>query len=331
MTEPAHLGPAGDALSDAIKSTWHTFLDTFEPLRPELYRYCRHLTKTTWDAEDLTQDTLGRAFVTLGTLFQPIENPRAWLFRVASNLWLDRLRRARSEQGRETLVPSRPQPEPREQREAAATLLAVLSPQERAAVVLKDVFAFSIDEVAQALSTTPGAVKAALHRGRTRLAAPTAEVMRIPKPAALDAFCAAFNAHDLDALTSLLLDTSLVQIVGVVTEYGAEQPKNPRSGSLAGMLSPITSDDRGGVADEYLAGYRGGLPRAEVRAYGDDWVLLLWYPHDEGEAVRTVMAVECEASSVMAVRNSFFTPDVIAEVCGDLQVPYRVNGYRYWL
>ena len=30
------------------------------------------------------------------------------------------------------------------------------------------------------------------------------------------------------------------------------------------------------------------------------------------------------------MKNYFFTPDVIAEVCGELGVPFRTNGYRYW-
>src|SRR6266404_8306357 len=81
---------AGDAMT-----TWHRFSDVFEPLRPELYRYCRFLTRNAWDAEDLVQDALARGLVTLGCLFQDVENPRAWLFRVASNLWIDRQRRQR--------------------------------------------------------------------------------------------------------------------------------------------------------------------------------------------------------------------------------------------
>ena len=39
-----------EVLSDGVKSSWQRFLDVFEPLRPELYRYCRHLTRTPWDA-----------------------------------------------------------------------------------------------------------------------------------------------------------------------------------------------------------------------------------------------------------------------------------------
>src|SRR6185437_16032469 len=84
--------------------------------------------------------------------------------------------------------------EPRAPREAAGTLLVALSPQERAAVVLKDVFDFSLEEIAESLGTTVGAVKTALHRGRGKLAEEaTPEPTTAPVPAALDAFCAAFN------------------------------------------------------------------------------------------------------------------------------------------
>ena|SRR5690606_31254446 len=84
-------------VSQTVQASWHAFLETYQPLRGELYRYCRHLTQSPWDAEDLVQDTLARAFVTLGQMGDPPPNPRAWLFRVASNLWIDRLRRARRE------------------------------------------------------------------------------------------------------------------------------------------------------------------------------------------------------------------------------------------
>ena len=45
----------------ALEQAWETYLDTVEPLRPDLHRYCRQLTGGIWDAEDLVQDTLLRA------------------------------------------------------------------------------------------------------------------------------------------------------------------------------------------------------------------------------------------------------------------------------
>src|SRR5512140_3157225 len=80
-------------LPDVVRGSWHRFLDTYEPLRSELYRYCRHLTRSPWDAEDLAQDAMARAFVTIGQMGHQPANPRAWLFRVASNLWIDHVRR----------------------------------------------------------------------------------------------------------------------------------------------------------------------------------------------------------------------------------------------
>ncbi|MCP3138592.1 RNA polymerase sigma factor [Pyxidicoccus xibeiensis] len=319
-------------LGEDVKTSWHRFLDVFEPMRPELYRYCRYLTRSPWAAEDLAQDTLARAFVTLGTLFHEVPNPRGWLFRIASNLWIDRSRRARHEAVLEVEPPAEPatQADPREPREAAGTLLVRLSPQERAAVVLKDVFGLSLEEIADALSTTVGAVKAALHRGRGRLAAPEEPMDRAPAPGALDAFCEAFNARDLERLTALLLDNAVVEIVGVVTEYGKDAPADPRTGSFAGTIAPITHDERGGVPPELLEGYLATSPRCTVHPYRDTHLLLFWYEHVDGPKVRTVMTVDAEGDRILRVRNYFFTPDVIREVCEELQVPYRVNGYRYW-
>jgi RNA polymerase sigma-70 factor (ECF subfamily) len=319
-----------DALSDDVKSSWHRFLDVFEAMRPELYRYCRYLARSPWDAEDLVQDALMRAFVTLGTVFGELPEPRAWLFRVASNLWIDRVRRSRFELAIEAPAQVSAEPDPRGPREAAGTLLVRLSPQERAAVVLKDVFDFSLEEIAETLATTTGGVKAALHRGRGKLMAPEDPPGRAPAPGALDAFCDAFNARDLERLTDLLLDSATVEIVGVVTEYGRTAPKDPHTGSFAGTLAPITLDERGGVPSELLEGYLGTIPRCEVRAYRDTWLLVFWYEHAGGPMVRTVMTVETEGDGIALVRNYFFTPDVIAEICTELGVPYQVNGYRYW-
>jgi RNA polymerase sigma-70 factor (ECF subfamily) len=257
-------------------------------------------------------------------------NPRAWLFRVASNLWIDRMRRMREEPGDvpETVASG----EPRATREAAGTLIAQLSPQERAAVVLKDAFDLSLEEIAEALSTTVGAVKAALHRGRGKLAAPEEPESvqpRTPAPAVLDAFCQAFNARDLDRLTGLLLDTASLEIVGINAEYGPEAAKK---GSFWGAFQPLTWNDQlnCGIGPHLLRGYRPAPPRAEVRSHRGEWTFLFWYPQDDGEAVRDVARVEIAGDRLSRWRNYFFTPDVIAEICGELGVPFRTNGYRYW-
>ena len=68
-----------DPLRRDLEASWHRFLDLYEPLRPELYRYCRHLSRNPWDADDLVQDALFRAFAKLGCMNEPPTNPRVAL------------------------------------------------------------------------------------------------------------------------------------------------------------------------------------------------------------------------------------------------------------
>jgi RNA polymerase sigma-70 factor (ECF subfamily) len=302
-----------ELLGDAVKASWSRFLDTYEPLRPELYRYCRHLTRSPWDAEDMAQETLARAFVALGIMAEPPHSPRAWLFRVASNLWLNRNRQRRELPA--AYGASVPEPitdeEPRATREAAGTLVARLSPQERAAVVLKDAFGLSLEEIAEALATTAGAIKAALHRGREKLGAPEPEEPAAVAPAVLDAFCEAFNARDLDRLTALLLETTTLEYPGFKIEYGAAAV---RDGSLQGTLFGCPAGDH-----QLLA-----APRCELRAHRAESLFLWW----SGNEVHAIVRVAVSGDRIVQLKNYYHAPEVISEVCRELDVPFRTHGYR---
>jgi RNA polymerase sigma-70 factor (ECF subfamily) len=321
-------------LSAEVGQTWKHFLQVYEPLRPALYRFSRYLTRSPWDAEDLVQDVLARAFATLGGMLDPPRDPRAWLFRVASNLWIDRVRRpgAQAVLAAEPAEPATAAGPDRDTREAAGTLLVQLSPQERAAVVLKDAFELGLDEIAEILSTSPGAVKAALHRGRGKLVAPDPDVDRVPASGVLDAFCAAFNARDLDRLTALLLDHAAVEVVGASTIYGADRA---RTTVLPGMLfgsRRMAAPSEGGTCDGIDAQFcQGVLPepaRLELRAHRGEILLVSWYAHRDGEFVRAITRAEVSADGdrIARLRNYFFTPEVIAELCGELDLPCRSNG-----
>lgn len=301
-----------EELGDAMKASWARFLDVFEPLRSDLYRYCRHLTRSPWDAEDMSQDVLARAYVTLACMQAPPPNPRAWLFRVASNLWLNRARheRQRSHDGSETEEPATTS-EARATREAAGTLIAQLSPQERAAVVLKDVFELSLEEVAESLSTSPGAVKAALHRGRSKLSDTVDEAPPPVAPAVLDQFCAAFNAGDLDRLTGLLLESTTMEFPGVMVEHGLAAV---RAGSLRSTLFGCPEGHYTPAAP----------PRSEVRSHRGEAILLWWV----GSQVDALVRVQLVGTRIAGFRNYRHSPDLAAEVCRELGVPFLTHGYR---
>jgi RNA polymerase sigma-70 factor (ECF subfamily) len=300
-------------LDRTIRESWRRFLDTYEPLRPDLYRYCRHLTRSPWDAEDMAQDTMARAFVTLGCMAEPPPNPRAWLFRVASNLWINRVKRTREVPTAEIPEAGGATPEPQASREAAGTLIAQLSPQERAALVLKDVFELSLEEVASALATTVGAVKSALHHGRAKLVAPEEKEPEPVAPAVLDAFCRAFNAGDLDGLTALLLDTATMEFPGLVVEYGKTAV---REGSLRSTL--FGCPDGGHVP--------AVTPRCEVRTHRGESILLWWW----GDAVHAIVRVQLDGDRIAAMRDYHHAPELVTEVCRELSLPFATHGRHPW-
>jgi RNA polymerase sigma-70 factor (ECF subfamily) len=80
-----------------------------------------------------------------------------------------------------------------------------------------------------------------------------------------------------------------------------------------------------------MRGVLPDAPRVELRDYRGELVLLHWYAHADGEAVRAVTRVEAEGERLSRLRNYFFSSDLVSEVCAELAVPCRVNGYRWWL
>lgn len=314
-------------LHAAVQRPWRRFLEEYEPLRGDLYRYCRFLTRSPWDAEDLAQDVLARAFVTLGGESAAPPNPRAWLFRVASNHWLNHVQRTRlaplsAGEAEDETATATPPPDPRASREAAGSLLGRLAPQERAALVLKQVFELSLEEVAQTLSTTVGAVKAALHRGRGKLAQPESEPLLVTPPAVLDAFCAAFNARDLDALTALLLDNVTLEFPGHHSAQGIAAVRGALGATMFHAHAFITPEWRQGVLESSA--------RFELRVHRAELLVLGWWQHPDGERVRGFSRVECEEERITRIRTYFHTPEAVTELCRELGLPCRTSGYRFW-
>ena len=306
-----------DDLVGPAKIIWHRFIERTAPLRPELFRYCRSLTGSVWDAEDLVQDTMMRAFARLSQISDPIENAKAYLFKIASNLWIDRLRVKRefvSDQIPETAAQDSPQPH--EVRAAASQLFAKLPPVERAAVLLKDVFDFTLEETATALDSTVGAIKAALHRGRAKLNQPPNEPA-VPEPnsqnanpALLEVFMDAFNARDVVRLTTLMREDASSEMVGMFIEHGGDAIAKSGKGVLQHTFA----------SPEHW--------RGEVRDFKGESIGLLWTRDGAREAVASIVRIEQREERISRLRYYYFCPETLAEVCAELGVPVRTNGYR---
>jgi RNA polymerase sigma-70 factor (ECF subfamily) len=194
---------------------YRAFLETIVQVRPRLHRYCARMLGSAMDGEDLVQDALFQAYRKLDS-FDGSRPLTPWLFRIAHNLCIDALRRRGvrveaelSAPGDETVQPVDP-PGPAVGR-ALEHLVATLPPKERACVLLKDVFDYSLEETAALVDSTVGGVKAALNRGRGKLSAAAplpAGRARTPASAEtaelLKLYCERFNRHDWDGVRELV-------------------------------------------------------------------------------------------------------------------------------
>ena len=130
-------------------------------------------------------------------------------------------------------------------------------------------------------------------------------------PAVLDAFCDAFNARDLGRLTALLLDSATMELPGVAIEYGADAVT---AGSLRSTLFGCPE-----------GGFQPSTPpRCEQRVHRGESILLWWW----GGEVNAVLRVEVDGDRIARLRSYMHAPEVMTEVCRELDVPFRTHGYR---
>lgn len=197
-------------------------LDTeeLEALRRRAFAISYRMLGSVSEAEDVVQEALIRLHRVLGSGEQ-IESPRAYLATVATRLAIDHLRSARVR--REQYVGDwLPEPlveagegDPAQRAEMIDSLsvafLAVLerlSPEQRAVLLLRDVFDYGYDEIAEILDRTQGSVRQLAVRARrhVREQRPRFEVSRQQHERLASGFFAAVERGDLQALEALLAE-----------------------------------------------------------------------------------------------------------------------------
>lgn len=218
-----------------------THLKVFEHLlenvRPKLHSYCTRIVGSTADAEDIVQDSMVKAISTWND--SDIRNPEAWLFRIAHNGAIDHLRRTtkfkwepleEAPEEEDGTTPAK-QLEQKQIAILAVSIFMQLPPLQRCAVVLKDVFGYSLTEVASLLDSSTGSVKSALHRARGNLDELTdgfdtdhSALPLAPDDARrLQEYVDHFRSRDFDTVRSMLVADVTLELVGRVRKVGAAQ------------------------------------------------------------------------------------------------------------
>jgi RNA polymerase sigma-70 factor (ECF subfamily) len=172
------------------------------------------------DAEDVLHDAWLRLQAQDMDL---LDDPEAWLVTVTTNLSLDRLRRVKAEREHylgpwlpEPLAPESDQPELVHERDESLTLsflllLERLSPEERAALLLHDVFGYSHGEAARILGIAEDACRQRAHRAKARMreARPRFEVDAAMQRRMLKRFIEAMAQPSLETLQALFAEDAV--------------------------------------------------------------------------------------------------------------------------
>ena len=238
-----------DAEADAV---------AFEEWRSLLFGIAYRMLGSATDAEDVVQDASIRWLRRNG---EPVQSVRAYLVTIVTRLCLDQLSSSRSK--RVTYAgPWLPEPvvvdEPSAAEQADSlslaflVLLEELTPLERAAYLLHDVFGYSFDEVARSLARTPGACRQLGARARRHI-----EERRQRFDADLrhgreltDRFLVACATGDLTGLLAMLSDDVVVWTDG--------------GGKVRAALRPVVGPHRGSRFLINVAKKGQGVPQATV-------------------------------------------------------------------
>lgn len=261
----------------------------FEAERPRLRAIAARMLGSHAEADDVVQEAWLRLART-----PDVDNTPAWLTTVVSRLCLDQLRSRKRVESYDA-----PAPQPPVDPEADAVLadqvgaallvvLETLSPAERVAFVLHDLFAVPFDDVASVLGRSPAAVRQLASRGRRAVAGSDVETERRTHHEVVDAFLDAARGGDLGRLLSLLAPDAIMQADAVGIAMGTE---------------PVYAG-----ADAVAARFNGVRGAAPVTI--DGWTAAAWVHHREIKVAFLFTVVDGLITGVDLVAD----PDVISRM-----------------
>jgi RNA polymerase sigma-70 factor (ECF subfamily) len=270
----------------------------FQQHRPRLFGLAYRMLGTPADAEDVVHDAWLRLHA---QDVSALDDPEAWLVTVTTRLALDRLRRAKAERVHytgpwlpEPLAPDAEHPEAEAERSETLTLsflllLERLSPEERAAFLLHEVFDYSHAEAAAILGIAEDACRQRLHRAKQRLreGRPRFSVDEAAQRRLLQRFVAAMAEPTLETLQALFAEDAVhISDGGGVARatlhplYGAER--------LARLYLQL-GRNLDGTGARYESITLNGAPALLLR--NDETLIAAMWVESDGERITAIHAL----------------------------------------
>lgn len=281
--------------------------ELFQQYRPRLLGLAYRMLGTPVDAEDVLHDAWLRWDAQDPAT---LDDPEAWLVTVTTRIALDRLRRAKTEREHyfgpwlpEPMEAALDTPDTAAERAETLTLsflllLERLSPEERAAFLLHEVFDYSHAEAAVILGIAEDACRQRVHRARMRLREGRPRFQ--PDPQAqrllLERFIAAMQKPDPETLRALFAEDA----VHVADSGGAARATlRPLHGAerLARLYTQIARQSR-----------HAGL-RYELRTFNGAPALLTWL----GRRLFAASWIDCDGDRITAI-HAIRHPDKLARI-----------------
>ncbi len=279
--------------------------DEFEEIVSEysadLWNYCKYVTGSPWDGEDLYQETMIKSFGLLPQRWSEITNKKYYLFKVATNTWLDQCRKLKREIGTLDEVPEKNTDfsDRLLLEEILISLESNLTIKQTAAFLLLDIFQFNADEVAGIVKSTPGGVYSSVQRARRKIdsldfSKAKTKIATQSHNVTIQAYLEAFNNGDLKRMLRLFSEQAQNEAFFGFQEFSKDEMLK---GSLKFGLP-------GHTAREF---YLWGKP-----------VIVVLTSEDDNAEIHDIQQQEIENGKIVSHKSYFFRKEFILAAAEEL-------------
>ncbi|WP_433750320.1 sigma-70 family RNA polymerase sigma factor [Falsibacillus pallidus] len=307
--------------SEKMRSVEKEYKRTIEPFRKDLWWYCYRLTGSPWDAEDLVQETLLKSLSMLTKVFQEL-NLKAYLFRIASNLWIDQCRKGKA------AIAGGYEIEWKQDTDASNNLEVIesldylvrrLTPKQYTSLLLVDVFQFCAKEAAEILGSTQGAVYANINRARVVLSElnndlPSEEQLNVQDSSAnsatLERLLEGFEKKDPNLIAALLDENVVTEITHAGIEYGKDE-------TLKNSLNDWTQ----------VAAGQGSL-RASIAELWGRTVVVESEIKDDGDYLNNIHFIEIEEDRIVYWKFYCFSWELLNAAAVELGLKMNAVNFQ---